>query len=410
MLDLGGNVRKNPRLSGSTHNVFGIQLGISINLLIRRRGNGQSTSPARVFYARVDEFWPKEQKYKFLDDAGDWNGVKWTEVHPTPDARWLSQDMKADFAGLVPLGSKAAKRGEENSIFETYCNGAKSNSDAYVYRFNEADLLLTYQTMVNAYNAELDRWRRAGRPENVEDFIQVDETELKWIRHTKRTLARDTEASVVLGNIRASLYRPFALYHFIFDPMFNEDLYQLPEFFPHDKENVAICLNMTAERPFTCIATSVIPNLVVAGGFGCTTQCFPFYVYDDSGTERRENVTNWAVANFQEHYENKSITKWDIFNYTYALLHHPDYRVRYAENLKRELPRIPLAPDFGEFANAGKRLIELHVDYESQPEYDLELIEKPDEPLNFEVEAMHLTDGKNTLVYNNFLSLKGIPR
>ena len=93
-------------------------------------------------------------------------------------------------------------------------------------------------------------------------------------------------------------------------------------------------------------------------------QCFPFYVYDEDGTNRRENVSDWALQHFRDHYGDKKITKWDIFYYVYGILHHPGYRERFSGNLKRDLPRIPLAPDFRAFAAAGKELATLHLDYE----------------------------------------------
>ena len=409
ILDLGGNVRKNPKLSGSTHNVFGIQLGVSINLFIRKRSNAVSSSSAHVFYSRVDEFWRKEQKYAFLEQASDWNSVEWREVRPTSDARWLTDGLDEDFGTFLAIGSKEAKRGAEKSIFQTYCNGAKSNSDPYVFRFNEGTLRLTYKDMVDTYNAQLDRWRRAGRPDEIDAFIEVDERKLKWIRHTKRSLTRGKEALFAPNSIRTSLYRPYARCKYIFDAIFNEDLYQLPEFFPEGKENKAICVNMTAERPFACIATSVIPNLVVAGGFGCTTQCFPFYVYDEDGSNRRENITNWTLEQFCEHYNDKSITRWDIFHYVYAVLHHSEYRERYAENLRRELPRIPFTPDFRPFVKAGESLLDLHLNYEKKHDYTLEQIEKEGEQLDMRVERMRLSSDKISIVYNDFLTLKGIP-
>jgi predicted helicase len=154
------------------------------------------------------------------------------------------------------------------------------------------------------------------------------------------------------------------------------------------------------------LAVNTIPDLLPQGG----SQCFPFYSYAEDGTNRRENITDWALDQFRSHYENKSITKWDIFYYTYAVLHHPEYRTRYAANLKRELPRIPYAPDFRNFAKAGKRLAELHVDYEKQKEYPLERREKPGEKLNLRVEKMRLSKDKQTLLYNDFLTLAGIPK
>ena len=91
-------------------------------------------------------------------------------------------------------------------------------------------------------------------------------------------------------------------------------------------------------------------------GAGAGTQAFPFYVYDEDGRNRRENISDWSLKQFQDHYHNQSITKWDIFYYVYGLLHHPGYREKFADNLKRELPRIPFAPDFQAFTSAGKQL------------------------------------------------------
>ena len=140
------------------------------------------------------------------------------------------------------------------------------------------------------------------------------------------------------------------------------------------------------------------------------TQCFPFYTYDEDGTNRRENITDWALTAFQSRYRDNTLTKWDIFHYTYGLLHHPDYREKYEANLKRDLPHIPFAEDFWGFSEAGKRLADLHVGYESQPEYDkLQLVPNPDVPLNWRVEKMKLSKDKSSLIYNDFLTLGNIP-
>jgi predicted helicase len=138
-------------------------------------------------------------------------------------------------------------------------------------------------------------------------------------------------------------------------------------------------------------------------------QCFPFYTYDEDGTNRQENITDWALDQYCTHYKSNSITKWDIFHSTYALLHHPEYRTRYAANLKRELPRIPFPPDIQAFAAAGKRLMELHIDYEQQHEYPLEEIEQPGKPWTLRVEKMSLSKDKTELRYNEALTLRGIP-
>ena len=332
VLNLGGNVRKNPRLSGSTHNVFGIQVGVSVNFLVK---TGRGKQPVQISYAEVGENWTRWQKYEFLDAAQKLSAVKWEHLRDRNDGMWLTGGAQTSFSVFPPLCSKDAKRSENNAIFSTYCNGAKSNNDDYVYSFSNQNLAARAQSMMQEYSRELDRWRREGRPKDAEKFLRVDESKLKWVRHTKRELLRGREANPKQLVIREGIYRPFSKQHYIFDPLFNEDLYQLPQFFPAEAENSVVCVNMTGERPFVALATNVIPNLVMAGGFGCTTQCFPFYTYAEDGTHRRENITDWALEQFRSHYHAPSISKWDIFHYIYAVLHNPEYRERYAANLRR---------------------------------------------------------------------------
>ncbi len=155
-----------------------------------------------------------------------------------------------------------------------------------------------------------------------------------------------------------------------------------------------------------------------------------FYIYNEDGSNRRENITDWALNKFRAQYEgmrdegegmNKSfsdssliphpssLTKWDIFYYTYAVLHHPEYREKYAANLKRELPRIPFAPDFHSFANVGRALAELHVNYENQAEFPLEMIENNAAQVDWTVEKMRYNKDKTQIIYNDFLTLGNIP-
>ena len=150
----------------------------------------------------------------------------------------------------------------------------------------------------------------------------------------------------------------------------------------------------------------VISDLHLTGD----SQCFPFYTYNEDGTNRQENITDWALTEFRTHYSDNTITKWDIFHYNYGLLHHPDYREKYQMNLKRDLPHIPFAEDFWGFANAGAQLADLHVNYESVPKYDrLKYIETEGTTVDWRVEKMKLSKDKTQLVYNDFLTLDGIP-
>ncbi|MDB5032858.1 MAG: hypothetical protein JWQ98_99, partial [Chlorobi bacterium] len=172
------------------------------------------------------------------------------------------------------------------------------------------------------------------------------------------------------------------------------------------QESRVICVGGYGRKGFAALLTNHIPDL---NFYGDPQQSFPFYTYDEDGTNRRENITDWALGEYRARYGDETITKWEIFHYIYALLHHPEYRERYAANLKRDLPRIPYAPEFRAFVPAGERLADLHVNYESAAEYRLRMVENSDLPLDWRVERMKLSKDKTQIEYNGFLTLAGIP-
>jgi predicted helicase len=169
---------------------------------------------------------------------------------------------------------------------------------------------------------------------------------------------------------------------------------------------MVICLSAIGNpKSFHTFLVNCIPDLHLTGD----SQCFPFYTYNEDGTNRKENISDWALKEYQEHYKDENITKWDIFYYIYGVLHKPEYKTKYAANLRRELPRIPYYDDFWKYSEAGKKLADLHVNYETQPEYYLEKIEAPGKQLDYRVEKMKYNRDKTAIIYNDFLTLAGIP-
>ena len=412
ILDLGGNVRKNPKLSGTTHNVFGIQVGVSINFFIKKADN--INSQTQIFYACVDEFWRKEDKSDHLNSKQHYRNVEWKRVTPDKRNTWLTKGLHAEFDTFIPMGNKemrAAKGAATGVIFKTYSLGISTNRDAWVYNFNRNGLAENMSGMIENYNAEVARWgQRTDRETNLDDFVVSDDGKIKWSRNLKRELKRNRIAEYAEHKVRDSLYRPFTKSNLFFDSIMNDEVSRFPSIFPTfetEKDNRVICVSgISGNKPFQTLVIGVIPDLHLTGD----SQCFPFYIYDEDGTNRRENITDWALAQFRTHYEDDTLTKWDIFHYNYGLLHHPEYREKYEANLKRDLPHIPFATDFRGFAEAGARLADLHVTYESQPEYDkLKFVQTPDVPLDWRVEKMKLSKDKTALIYNDFLTLSGIP-
>jgi len=224
------------------------------------------------------------------------------------------------------------------------------------------------------------------------------------------------------------------LYH---DPLLNDRPGAFADYFPTTgkvQSNPLLVVNLSPERPFCALCCNITPSKDVAGGFGSPSYCFPSSTFDADGKHMQDNVTLQALIRFQNFYADDAITRDDIFHYVYGLLHHPAYRARYAESLKRELPRIPLVaadgslhappePDkksdpkaskkdaavFHAFAEAGRYLANLHINYEQQPEFPLERLENKHVPLNWRVEAIKLTKDRSTILYNDFLTLRGIP-
>ena len=413
ILDLGGNVRKNPKLSGTTHNVFGIQVGVSINLLVKK--NGKEGSQVEMFYTRVDEFWRKEAKYRYLEEKEQYGGVEWKAIKPDNRHTWLTEGHHLEFETFIPVGSKEAKaeKGEAvDVIFKVHSLGVSTNRDAWVYNFNRNALTENMERMVAFYNEQAFKWeRQTGRAINIDDFVVNDGKKIKWSSTLKQKLKGGQIAEFEKEKIRLSLYRPFVLSNLYFDRVMNDRVLVFPSIFPTpeiEKENQVIMVPSVGGRTdYWCFCTDIIPNLTLTSVDG--SQCFPFYVYDEDGGNRRENITDWALARFRAHYRDEGIGKWDIFHYVYGLLHHPVYRERYQANLKRDLPRIPFAPDFRAFAEAGARLATIHVGYEEQPEYRFRQVETPGAPLDWRVEKMRLSKDKAQLRYNSFLTLDGIP-
>ena len=456
-LDLRGDARTTGdqrRREGG--NIFedAVRVGVGITLLVRRKG--VSRDPAVHFYD-VGDYLTFEQKRNFLEGHNSRRVIPWGLLTPDTGENWITAGIHDEYQGFLPCVSAS----EVPAIFFSSSNGVKTNRDVWTYNFNRMQLERQVKATIDFYNSEILRWRHAGKPKDVDQFVSSDDTRIAWSETLKHDLRREHFVEYSEDKIRRSLYRPFAKMFLYFDRALNERVYGFPGIFPNAKsesENFVIWQKVGSNWDPFAVAVNVLPDLLPQSG----SQCFPFYTYDEDGSNRRENINDWALNEFRTHYSDTNITKWDIFHYVYAVLHHPEYRERYAANLKRELPRIPfvtagpstppeagcarddnhkgdeaIAGDdnsgvrgedrgpstpaaqpqaacaqddkriFWKFAEAGRRLADLHVNYEQQPEYPLERIEKGQ--LNWRVEKMRLSKDKTSLIYNDFLTLRGIP-
>lgn len=412
-IDLHGNVRQNPRLSGTTHNVFGIQVGVGITLAVRQK---KATEHA-IYYHRVPEDWRKEEKLAYLLQQSSAPDAELERLTPDAKNNWLTSEHDAEFQTFIPIGTKEGKRAagksrQEKVIFQIFSRGVATSRDDVVYDFDREKLAARVKEFIEDYNAEVDRYKRmGGKVENVDDFVKYDR--IKWSRDLKLDLQRGNRGEFAEEKLRPSLFKPFCRKLLFFDRLLNEEVYVMPSMFPtraSEVENRVIVSSDIGYRAtnHSTLMCAVIPELHLCASTD-SHQCFPFYIYDEDGTNRRENITDWALASFRKHYKNNKINKWDVFHYVYGILHQPAYRAKFADPLKRELPRIPLAPDFQAYKTAGEQLARLHLDYEKLEPSPLERIENPDVTFTWRVEKMRLSSDKESIRINEALTLSGIP-
>lgn len=378
VVDLGGDVRANPKLSGTKHNVFGIQTGVAIAFLVKRRG--KSGQGCRIHYARRPEFDTAEDKLAWLG-SNPASRVTFDRVAADEKANWVNQTDN-DWGDLIPVADKKTKgakaKGQERAIFKTYTLGVATNRDDWVYDHGRDELAAKCSFLVAQYNQDLSVY--GGRKLDKDTLDELG-TSIKWTRAVKRNLENRKASAFQLDHIIRANYRPFIVQWMYRDDDFNEmPNLTRPVFGMGEITNPAITvMGDSSGKPFFSLGIDRIPDLNFVSPASGGTQTLPRHRYPASG-ECIDNITDWALNNFVAHYGKAAkITKDDIFHYVYGVLHDPVYRTTYAQNLKRELPRIPLYPDFHQWAAWGKRLMDLHIGYEGVDPWPVTRTDTPDQ-------------------------------
>ena len=397
ILDLRGNQRTQGETSlreGGKIFGGGSRTPVTIVLMVKKPGQGKS---GRLHYCDIGDYLTREQKLFFLAEKKSVANIKWKKITPSPEGDWLDKRDPA-FNSLLPIGDRQLRNAlvaskEEKltpmvadsdagggAIFAMYSNGVVSNRDSWAYNFSAPKLANNMRRMIGVYNRELKRYIKAVETSgaaairNLLAFLTGDKTQIAWSRGLRNCIERGKKGAFNKAAIIPVQYRPFCVKHLYCDRMFNETPMRSNIRFGEGHDNRAICVNGAGGFDWSALAVSRMPDFSVVSG----TQCFPFYYWAHG--EKRENITDGALAKFRAHYKNKRIGKMDIFHYIYAVLHHPGYRERFKGNLMRELPRIPFAPDFRAFVAVGKELMNLHINYENTKEFKLLPVSDPDSP------------------------------
>ncbi len=426
------NLRGNQRTQGERSRqeggkIFGQGSRAPVAITILVRNPNAEHDGCRILYHDIGDYLKREEKLKIMSDAGSIAGIDdWREITPDQHNDWIGQRDDA-FQKFYPMGSKEAKAGKtDEAIFKLFLRGLETARDAYIYNFSEADCSANARAMVGDYQGAM--LIREKCPEyTVDEATSRYSSNVRWNRELKNNLRRRKTVTYSISNIWKAQYRPFVKQYCYLDYVLVNVKSSMDSIFPEaDTENRTICVpGIGSKKPFSVLMVDTMPDLNFQSA---GTQCFPRYRYEQVNENQRElfdntpalrqidNITDTTLKKFRVYYGSNKISKDDIFDYIYGILHAPDYRKRFANDLSKELPRIPMAPDFFVFANAGRDLAALHLGYETCEEYPL-VIEsiQPGElrPEHYRIgeRAMRYADKeeKTVLIVNDHIRVRGIP-
>lgn len=381
IIDLGGNIRE---LSGKDgiflnerHTIFGVSAAVGIAMMWLVKKERIQKNPCEIYYIHpCDIRATRDEKLDFLS-ANKFRDINFEHVQPDKNNNWINL-ADNDFDSLLPLIDKINK----NTIFNEFSNGINTARDQWVYDFDIKTLKNKFEYFKTVFNSS-------------KDF----NPKIKWSRDLKLKLKRklkikNSEIDFVIAN-----YRPFVKLNFALNRIMVDVISLNSSFFDH--KNISICFNVNG-KDLRFIASNIYPDWHFIGD----TKCIPLYYYDKNGT-RIDNITNLGLKQFRNHYQDKKIKRQDIFYYVYGVFHNHAYRKKYELNLKREFPRIPFYKDFYQWADWGKQLMDLHINYETVEPYDLKQIDVPDtKPPKAKLKADKQT---GSIILDDQTTLTGVP-
>lgn len=370
---------------------------------------------ATIHYHDIGDYLSREEKLKIIDDFGDISGIEWQTLTPDKHGDWLNK-RNSEFDDYIPLAPEKKFDYLSKSFFTVYSLGIATARDPWVYGFHKKSVLQNVVEMIEFYNSELERVKGDVKK------VLYDTKRITW-GEMLQGIVKGRMSSFRKDGMTVSMYRPFQKQNLYFDPDWNQRQYQMVKLFPTQEcKNKVICVSGE-----TVLMTDCIPDLHYCGD----VQAFPLYWYEEikadtsvmelpglekqSGYIKHDAISDFILQEFRK-IAGPRVQKEDIFNYVYGALHNPDYRAKFAADLKKQLPRLPLPKNRREFEKIekiGRELANLHLHYEEIDPWPLDEIAAG--KIDYRVEKMSWAkDGKTVrkdmLVVNPSLTLAGIPK
>ena len=407
------NLRGNQRVKGELSRkeggkIFGQNSRTPVAISFLVKSPHKTNKQATIHYHDIGDYLSREQKLQKISDYSSIASINWQAIRPDKHGDWLNL-RDSDYEQLPILGDKK----QDGGIFELYSCGVATCRDGWAYNYDHSMVAANMAEMIGVYNYEIDSL--AGEQltmQNIDQHIELNERKIKWTRGLKQSLIKSEEATFSSDKITLSSYRPFTKKHLYYCAMFNDMPYQTAKILPISA-NLWLCISGMGTEEFTLLMTNSLPNR----HFIATAQCFPLFYLDKEG-KQRSGISDAALHRWQQHYGDSRISKEDLFYYIYGLLHAEDYRQKYQHNLTKDLPRIPFAADFKLFADTGRELAKLHLNYENQPQLAGVKILYRDQETRLErippasllvTKKMKIAKDQQSIKYNDDITVTGIP-
>lgn len=421
--DIRGRAREDAKREGQ--NVFDIMTGVAITILVKK----PNSTTAQIHYQQIDDYLNRVEKLNLLKETNSIANIKFSDISPNDRGDWINQRSDL-FETLIPINASKKFNSKAKSAFITYAVGIATNRDSWSYNFSIDKLSNNMDSMIKFYNNQMHSYiSNVDSNKKINQIVDHDSKKIKWTVNLKKHASKGVEINFDEKYIVDCLYRPFNKQRLYFDKKLIERPGLSDRFFPNNEEfNLLIIVpGVGSVKDFYSLISDTRRDLDTYGG----CQCFPLYYFEekeqvqgslfDAVSEskyiRRDGVSDFIWERAKKQY-GRSVTKEDIFYYVYGILHSPDYRETFANDLKKMLPRIPLVDkpkDFKAFSDAGRKLAELHINYETVEPYSEVEVEMPVETENkyafYRVEKLRYPkkDQKETIIYNSRIRINNIP-
>ena len=356
------NLRGNQRTHGDISRreggkIFGSGSRTTISILILVKNPNKTTH--NIHYKDIGDYLTREQKLDIIKSYKSIENIDWDIISPDKHLDWINQ-RRDDFDNYHPMGDRDTKlKRYDKAIFRLYSGALKTARDSWMYNSSKKELIKNVKHTISYCNKQ-DLDNPIIKPKHV-----------AWTSDLAHKIKRDGYPKFNDNNIRISLYKPFFKQYLYFSKTYNQSPSLIHNIFPtKQSKNLLIVIPYKTGGYVSTIITDCIPNLDLLSA----CQCFPLYRYDNN--TRLDNITDYIVYQYRDYYNNDNITKIDIFYYVYGMLHHNGYKQKFENNLQKEMPRIPMTSNFNTFVTAGRKLADLHLNYETCKKYDIQPIAK----------------------------------